>query len=249
MARRRRRIKVKQPRGLAKQQRRELRRLNKLQRGPQEMKFGWLAPIFSKMGQTRRWAWSLNPSNQVIVTGTSTVQQPLLMLHTSGTEVLNASRLAVQGKSEKIIGQTVWPAVAADTSVTLTGTTVFGVRVRVSNSVLNFKYGAVNVRLLDGVTLRGEVWVQVNQLPLDIIVLAIAFANGLGSIVPIVNPVITFLLANNAALVSGDVLYAESLNMRDIGDIPNAAQACAIQDADESDEDEDADMAYDEDEN
>jgi hypothetical protein len=240
MAHRRRRIKVRQPRGLAKQQRRELRRLNKLQKGSPEMKFGWMAPIFSKMGQTRRWAWSLNPSNQVIVTGTSTVQQPLLMIHKSGGEVLNAARLAVQGKSEKIIGQTVWPVVPADTSVTLTGTTVFGVRVRVSNSVLNFKYGAVNIRVLDGATLRGEVWVQVNQLPLDLILMTIAFANGLASIVPVVNPIVTFLLANNTALVSGDVLYAESLNMRDIGDIPNAEAACAIQDSDE-DEDEEGD--------
>lgn len=225
----------------SRRERRALKRLNKLQKGQQEMKFGWVAPLFSRMGQTRRWAWSLNPNNQVIVTGTSTIQQPLLMIHSSGSEVLNAARLAVQGKSEKIIQQAAWAGV--DLSLTLNGTTVFGVRVRCSNSVLNFKYGAVNVRLLDGATLRGEVWVQTNQLPLDIILFAITSANGLASIVPIVNPVVTFLLANNAALVAGDILYAESLNMRDIGDVPNAEQACALADEafDEEDEEYDED--------
>jgi hypothetical protein len=193
------------------------------------MKFGWMAPLFSKMGQTRRWAWSLNPANQIIITGTATISQPLLMIHSSGAEVLNAARLAVQGKSEKIISQAAWAA--ADLSLTLTGTTVFGVRVRISNSVLNFKYGAVNVRLLDAAILRGEVWVQVNQLPMDIIMFAITPANGLASIVPIVNPIVTLLFANNAALVTGDIAYAESLNMRDIGDIPNAQAACALADS------------------
>jgi len=232
-----------QQRMLAKQQTRELRRLNKLQRGPQQMKVGWVASLMSKMGQTRRWAWSLNPANQIIITGTPTIQQPLLMVHSSGGEVLNAARLAVQGKADKIIAQAAWPAVPADTSLTLTGTTVFGVRVRVSNSVLNFKYAAVNIRVLDAAVLRGEIWIQVNQLPLDVIIFTIAYANGLASIVPVVNPIITFLLLNNVGLVSGDILYAETLNMRDIGDIPNAEAACAIQDADANDDD----LVYDED--
>jgi hypothetical protein len=192
------------------------------------MKFGWIGPTFTRMANSRRWAWSLNPANQIIIAGTAILSQPLMMVHNSPADVLNAARLAVQGDSVKIIAQALWPVVPADTSLTLTGSKVFGVRVRVSNSVLNFKYAAVNIRLLDAATLRGEIWVQVNQLPLDVIIFAVTSANGLASIVPITSPVITFLLANNAGLVSGDALYAESLNMRDIGDIPNAGAQCAI---------------------
>jgi hypothetical protein len=189
-------------------------------------KFGWVGSTLNKMADTRRWAWSFNPNNQIILTGTSGIQQPLLMIHTSPAEVLNAARLAVQGNSFKIISQAAWAG--ADLSLTLTGATVFGVRVRVTNSVLNFKYAAVNIRVLNGATLSSEIWVQTNQLPLDVMILTITNANGLASVVPITNPVVTFLLANNAGLVAGDIMYAESINMRDIGDIGNAGAPCAL---------------------
>jgi hypothetical protein len=187
-------------------------------------KFGWIGPILSLMANNRRWINSINPSNQVIMS----TGYPLLMLHSTPGDVLNAARLAVQGHASKVIAQSVWAA--ADNTLTLTGSVVFGVRIRVSNAITTFKFAAVNVQVLNGATVIADFYVQVNQLPLDVIVFTTSNANGLASIVPVTNPIVKFLLATNPTLATGDALYAESLNMRDIGDIPNAEAACALGD-------------------
>jgi hypothetical protein len=127
--------------------------------------------------------------------------------------------LAVQGDGTKGIIEAAWPAVPADTTIAIgAGTKVFGALVRISNSVLNFKFGTYKFSLLDVAVVRATVWVRVRKLPMEIIILNISNVSGLGSIIPNTDARVRFLLADNPTLVSGDILYAESLNMRDIGD-------------------------------
>lgn len=188
-------------------------------------KFGWIGKALSVMGNTRRWAVSLNPSNQIIINQSF----PLMMVHDSPVEVLNACRIAVQGEGAKTINQSLAPSPAANFTVSAGTKKVFGVRVRISNSVLNFKFGTYNIQLLDGAVLLGQVFVVVKELPLDIVMLGISNVSGQATIIPIAVPNVTMNSADNPALVAGsDVVHAESLNMRDIGNIPNAERAGAI---------------------
>jgi hypothetical protein len=53
---------------------------------------------------------------------------------------------------------------------------------------------------------------------MEVIILNISNVSGMGSVIPNTDARVRFLLADNPTLVSGDILYAESLNMRDIGD-------------------------------
>lgn len=183
-------------------------------------KYGWLGPVLNQLGNTKRWALARHPENQAYIVGNF----PLLTVYNSPQELLNACRIAVQGSAAKIFAQAPWAGV--DLVQTLTGTKVFGVKVRITNSFLNFRYGAYNVRLLDGATLLGQVVVLASHIPVDIVILATNNAAGQATVVPITNPVVTFLAAENTALVTNDQIYAESLNMRDIGDIANAGAPC-----------------------
>lgn len=209
------------------------RRTNALGAAKPNTKFGWLGPIFTKMANDRRWLYSFNERNQIVVTNPF----PLATLHERPNDFLNAGRIAVAGNATKFLGKAAWPAVPADTSITLTGAVVFGLRVRISNNINTFKFASYNIQVLSGATVIADFDVQTNQLPLDVIVLTTTSANGLASIIGVTTPIVRFLLATNPGLASGDFLYCESLNMRDIGNIPNAEQACAIGD-EEDEEDE-----------
>lgn len=200
------------------------------------------------MADERRYLHSFNLRNQMVVTNPF----PLATLHERPNDFLNAARIAVAGNATKFLGKAAWPAVPADTSITLTGAVVFGLRIRVSNNINTFKFASYNIQILSGATVISDFDVQTNQLPLDVIALTVTSANGLASIIGVTTPIVRFLLATNPGLASGDFLYCESLNMRDIGNIPNAESACAIGDEDEdedeydfvdeySDEDEDED--------
>jgi hypothetical protein len=206
---------------------------------------GWLAPVIDRLARDRRWALSLNKNNQLVVSD----GYPLELMAASPSDIVSNARIATAGQTKKVQAQAVWPAVAADTSLTLTGTTVFGVRIRITNSIQNFKFGTYNVQVLNGATIIADFNVQANQLPVDIIVLTISSGNGKASIVGVTNPIVKFLAATNPALVSGDVLYAESLNARDLGDLTNLAQCCPPGTAPASDSDQDVVYVDENDEN
>jgi hypothetical protein len=177
---------------------------------------GWMGPALSAMGAARRWVMSMDPENQLIVAQ----GQPLLLAHDSPASLTNACALAVQGDGTKNIQEVAWPAVPADTTLTLTaGIKVFGVFVRISNSVLNFKFGTYNFRLLNGATVSGDVFVRVKKLPVEIVMLAITNVSGLASVTTNAAASVLFPLATNPSLLTPDVLYCETLNMRDMGDV------------------------------
>lgn len=194
------------------------------QKAPQ-YKFGWLGRAITQMGNTKRWAVAKHPDNQILVgSGAAASNQPLLTIYNSPDAYLNAARVAVQGDATKIVQQALWAA--ANLQLTLTGAKVFAVRVRITNSELNFKFATYNIRVLDGANLRAQVLVHSGVIPVDLIISAISPGVGQASIVPITNPIVEFLLADNPGLVTGDAIMAESLNMRDIGDITGEGAPC-----------------------
>lgn len=191
--------------------------------GPKNLqyKFGWIGPAITKLGNTRRWNIAQNPANQIFIEP----GKPVETLYNSPHELLAAARLAVAGNAAKIWQQAPWAA--ADLSLTLTGATVFGVRIRITNSVLNYKFGAVKIGILSGATVLSTITVLSSQLPVDLIALTINDAAGRATVVGVANPIVRFLLADNTALVAGDQLYAESLTARDIGDITGEGAPCS----------------------
>jgi hypothetical protein len=179
--------------------------------------FGWIATVLATLVQQGRFCLSLDPENQVIPTST----QPLTLGYNDPSVLLQACLLAVQGDGTKNFAQALWAG--ADLTVAPATARVFGLRIRISNSVLNFKFGAYQMNFLDNATVRSTVLVQVRKLPVDLIILSISNTAGMATVVPTTLPGIQFLLASNPALVNGDVIYAETLNQRDIGNISTFA--------------------------
>jgi len=197
--------------------------------------FGWIGAAIGTMGNTSRWACSLNPDNEVIAAQT----YPLEGLFTTPAALLNAANIACAGSSGKTIATAQWPAVAAATTLTLTANTsvAFGARVKISNSVTNFKFGTYEIQLATGATVLSYVFVQVTSLPVDIVILAINNNAGKATVVGDSAPAVIFPYSavagaignsNAGSMVAGDFLYAETLNMRDIGNIYDAVQHGAI---------------------
>jgi hypothetical protein len=186
---------------------------------------GWLGYWLGQLGNTRRIAVSMHPENQIVIPST----MPILLAHDSPVSLLNACLVAVQGQGAKFFGQQLVPTPLADFTISLAGTTVFGTLVRLSNSYLNFKFGAYRAQLLNNGVLTTEVVIKVARIPCEFIMLNISNINGVGSVVPNAIPQVRFLNADNPAFVAAsDVVYCETLNMKDIGDVPNVNQGGAL---------------------
>jgi hypothetical protein len=210
--------------------------------------FGWIGQAIGDMGNTQRWADSDNTDNEIIAGGS----YPLETLATSPAALLNASLIACAGQAQKnfgaITGLTTTATVATN-SITLYSatvpTTVFGVRIRISNSLTNFKFATYELQLWNGVptalsSLTGAasyIYITVASLPVDIIMLNIANAAGKATIIGNSAPVVLVpysTTAGSAGYVNAgsvaitDVFYAETLNMRDIGNIAGAISAGQI---------------------
>lgn len=197
--------------------------------------FGWIGPALSVMGNTARWAYSLNPDNDVI----AATGYPLETLATSPGSLVNQCEIAVAGDSGKTYSASAWPTTPAAVTLTLTANTAraFGAFVRISNSTTNFKYGTYEIQLATGTTVLSYVLVQVVSLPIELVILAISNNAGKATIIADTAPAIIFPYSvtagapgnvNAGSFVSGDVLYAETLNMRDIGNIVDAVDNGAI---------------------
>jgi len=190
----------------------------------------------SNMAGQGRWAYSLNTENDVI-DGTA---MPLEGMATTPNALVNACEIAVAGASGKNFGSTAWPAVPAAQTITLTTNltaTVFGVLVRISNSTNLFKFGTYEIQLLNGATVIGYVLIQAATLPVEVVILAINNNAGKGIVVPNAVPSVVVPYSavagaignlNAGSFGTGDVIYAESLNMRDLGNIANAVDNGAI---------------------
>jgi hypothetical protein len=120
---------------------------------------------------------------------------------------------------------------------------VFGVRVRISNALTTFKFATYELMLCTAATTASAmsyILVQVASLPVDVIILAITNTAGQATIIPNTTPYVVVPFANPAtspgvagninwgSFAVGDVVYAETLNMRDIGSIEAAVASGAI---------------------
>jgi hypothetical protein len=181
-------------------------------------KFGWLGPVIESLGNTKRWTISMNQANNVIVAPTF----PLTTVHESPAAVLDACRIAVQGAGTKALNSATVPSTPADTTFPL-ATRSFGARVRISNSPLNFKFGNYTVNITDtaGGGQIADVIAIANKMSVDFVVLFVSNVAGLASVIGTNGFTITYTLAGSS-MAAGDVLYAESLNMRDLGIITTA---------------------------
>lgn len=197
--------------------------------------FGWIGPAIGMMGNSARWACSLNPDNEVIAAS----GYPLETLATTPSALLNASMIACAGSAGKTITTALWPAVPAATTLDLTANTsiAFGARVKLSASITNFAFGTYEIQLAQGVTVLSYIFITVVSLPVDIIILAINDNAGKATIVGDNAPAVIFPYsivpgaignANAGSMNSSTVLYAETINMRDIGNIWDAVEHGAV---------------------
>jgi hypothetical protein len=133
--------------------------------------------------------------------------------------------------------------------------TVFGMRVRISNALTTFKFGSyefilgttapANAVAYPAASVLSYIIVQVASLPVDVVMLAITNTAGKGTVVGTSTPycVIPFTPAGTALAAAGaygsgyinqgsfavtDAVYAETLNMRDIGNIEAAVGSGAL---------------------
>jgi hypothetical protein len=176
---------------------------------------GWVVPELSKMALSKRWVRSLDNESPIYVSTGPT------LLGTEGpVELVNACKTAIAGSGTKNSQDGVW----ADTDLSLDlGTNKsFGVLVRITNSPNLFKFGSYEIELLDNATSLGVIKVRANSVPLDIIILGISNVAGVASVIPVAQPIVKFTDSTNNSLAAGDVLYAETLNQRDLGKIENA---------------------------
>jgi len=205
--------------------------------GPAQIltQFGWIGPAMATMGNTARWACSLNPDNEVI----AGPAYPLESMATSPAALVNAAMIACAGQAGKTITTALWPAVAAATTLDLAGNTVtaFGARVKIANSITNFKFASYEIQFAMGATVLSYIIVEVTSLPVDIIILGINNNAGKATVVGAATPAVIFPYSavpgavgniNAASMVTGDLLYAETLNMRDIGNLYDAVEQGAI---------------------
>jgi len=208
---------------------------NRITPGQALRQFGWIAPALTEMGNSARWAYSLNPDNDVV----AAPGYPLESLATSPAALINAASIAVAGSSQKIAASAAWPAVPAAVTLDISAgatNTVFGAFIRLSNSTQVFKYGTYEVQIAIGATVVSYVYIQVASLPCEVVVLTINNNAGKATVIGDNNPQVIFPYSaapgvgnlNAGAMNAGDVLYAEGLNMRDIGNIVNATEQGAI---------------------
>jgi hypothetical protein len=184
------------------------------QLGPQrnDASFGYFAPYITSMANTRRWAQSIDENNSIVVEQS----YPLQLVATSPIDLLNNCKIAAQGSAVKSI--VTGSGGAADATLTLGAVKSFGVHVRISDSPLNFKFGSYNVTLKDGATDLGSVYVLANRLPVDIYLLGVSNSGGQAQVTSINNPVVVVQgSTNGSSVTTTTALWAETLNMRDIG--------------------------------
>jgi len=194
----------------------KLTRRNALGAANNQAVFGYMGAVLTKMANTRRWAVTSNDANSIIITQA----YPLQLLQQTPGDLLNAVRIAAQGSAVKAFQQSLMPAAGADLTLDLGNVRSFGVRVRLTDSPLNFKFGTYTVTLRDGAsTVLGQVVLVGAKLPAEAYILGISSAGGQATATTIANPqvVITGSAAGSATTSSSTSVFVETLNLRDIG--------------------------------
>lgn len=177
---------------------------------------GYLGPVITRMANDRRWALPQTDDNSVIVKQ----EYPLQLLPTTPDQLLVALRQNALGDAIKVYEQDNMPSDGSDLTVDLGNVRCFGVRVRLADSPLNFKFGAYYITLKDGTRSVAEVVLLATKVPADVILLGISNNGGQASPATIANPVVVISgsTAGSATTATLDV-FVESLNLRDLGDL------------------------------
>jgi hypothetical protein len=195
--------------------------------------FGWIGPAMAIMGSSQRWACSLNPDNEVI----AAQSYPLETMAQTPAALLNQANIACAGSAGKTLTSGVWATAALSLPLTANTTTAFGARVRISNAPTVLKFGMYEIQFAITATVISYILVQVVSLPIDIVILGINNNAGKATIVPNTAPNVIIPYSatpgaignmNAGSLNAGDVITAETLNMRDIGNIWGAIEEGAI---------------------
>jgi len=188
---------------------------NRLGAATNDSTFGYLGPVLTAMANTRRWTVASDPSNAVVIDQTS----PLQLVNQTPIELLSAVRIAAQGSAVKSVQASLMPAAGADLTLDLGTVKSFGVRVRLSDSPLSFKFGALKIELLDGSTSLGIAYLIANRLPAEVFILGISNAGGQASATTIANPKVKIYgsAGGYATTSSSTTVWAETLNLRDVG--------------------------------
>jgi len=177
--------------------------------------FGYLGPVFAKMANTRRWAVPTSDNNSVVINQA----YPLQLLQSTPYELLTAARIAAQGSAIKAYVTASMPGDGSNLTINLGAVRSFGVRVRITDSVLSFKYGTYTVQIRDGSTVLGEAVVIASELPAEVLLLGISNAGGQATCTTVINPQVVVIGSDNGAPTVPDStsVWAETLNLRDVG--------------------------------
>lgn len=177
--------------------------------------FGYLGPVLTTMANTRRWACATGDENTIVIDQSS----PLQLMQQTPSEVLNAARIAAQGSAVKAVVASVMPAAGATLTVNLGTVKSFGVRVRITDSPLSFKFGTIRVDLLDGATTLGSTYIVAARLPAELYIMGISNAGGQATVTSILNPQVKVYgsAAGYATLSDSTAVWCETLNLRDLG--------------------------------
>jgi hypothetical protein len=191
---------------------------------PPSPRLGWLNQVLTTLLTTGRFIMPLDTKTEIFVAN----NQPLQLAYSSLAQLLAACNTAVAGQAAKVFNSQLWtganqtiPAIGSGQ----TATTTFGVRIRFTDNLFNFKYGPITVNLVSSASGTPVVictfTLLPRSLPVDVICLSISNNTGTATVVGQPDIGIQLLLANNPALVTSDLIYVEGLNARDIGTVAN----------------------------
>lgn len=192
---------------------------------PPSPRMGWLNAVFATLLSTGRFIMPLDSTTEVFVGN----NQPLQLAYSNLQDLIAACNTAVAGQSSKVFNSALWPAQTSPTNLVLpaigsgqTATQTFGVRIRVTDNLFNFKFGPITVNLVSAASGTPVVLTSFTllpkALPVDVICLAVSNNTGTATVVGQADIGIQILAAANPALVAlQDLFYVEGLNARDIG--------------------------------
>lgn len=187
-----------------------------------EMDIGWMQNIILSAAEARAIAYPISSRTEIIVAQ----GYPIYLTASSGNQIIAACKIAAQGSGNKAVATALMASPPVDTTLDLTTIQSFGVRVKIADSLNNFKYGIYDVQLLDGATVLSEVFVRAATNVVDFIMFGISNIGSQASIKPIAHPEVK-VLAASSSLAAGNSFTAETLNERDLGlSLTDSANLC-----------------------
>jgi len=183
-----------------------------------QMTIGFLVPILTALAEARSYLYAITQGTEFVISQNF----PIYTQAAAPADFIDSCRQAVQGASVKAFAM--GKSVAATPLVIGLGTvTVFGVRVKINDSPLNFKYGVVHAQLFDlavsSTVPLVDVYVRTATNCNDFVMLAINNNGGQASITKILQPQVT-LVATDSQSFGTLECSVESLNARDLGFAP-----------------------------